>query len=333
MSPSSCSAVIGFLADLSFAFQPLCAPRRQACRTVPDWPSGPLANTVTIGDVAAFVTSKNAGPLQAGARHRVLRRLPTTSVSRRAGRPLLRRRRRHLRHPVSPTCSTSSILRRPSPSRSRCGGASPPVRRWRQRRLRGAATRSPHATSDRLVRPRPTASPSSRRRACWATAYPRALDARPSAQPDALAVDAGSIDPGPHYLGAGVPFTEPSRRAARPRHDPRCRARASHPRPDRLRRRCRRAAHLDWLIDIYREICRERGYRFRTAGDQRRDRQAWLKDKVTRGHERRSMCPRPHRRDWTPPRASSARWATSPSRRRWTSARRSSSRGARATRR
>jgi hypothetical protein len=28
----------------------------------PRWPSGALANTATIGDVAAFVTSKNAGP-------------------------------------------------------------------------------------------------------------------------------------------------------------------------------------------------------------------------------------------------------------------------------
>ena len=32
-------------------------------------------------------------------------------------------------------------------------------------------------------------------------------------RPDVLAVDAGSIDPGPHYLGAGVSFT--NRRSVR----------------------------------------------------------------------------------------------------------------------
>ena len=32
-------------------------------------------------------------------------------------------------------------------------------------------------------------------------------DSASNARPDVLAVDAGSIDPGPHYLGAGTSFT------------------------------------------------------------------------------------------------------------------------------
>ena len=55
------------------------------------------------------------------------------------------------------------------------------------------------------------------------------MEAALARKPDVLAVDAGSTDPGPYYLGAGVPFT--NRRAvqrdlggcSRPRTRTRCR--------------------------------------------------------------------------------------------------------------
>src|SRR5215470_11172844 len=101
--------------------------------------------------------------------------------------------------------------------------------------------------------------------------------------PDVLAVDAGSTDPGPYYLGAGVPYT--SRRAvkrdlammldaARARRIPVLigSAGGGGGRP-----------HVEWLVDVYREICRENGYRFRTATIQAEIDKGWLKDKVARG--------------------------------------------------
>jgi hypothetical protein len=101
--------------------------------------------------------------------------------------------------------------------------------------------------------------------------------------PDVLAVDAGSTDPGPYYLGAGVPYT--SRRAVKrdlammleaadARHIPVLigSAGGGGGRP-----------HVEWLVDVYREICRERGYRFRTAIIQAEIDKAWLRAKVARG--------------------------------------------------
>ncbi|MBI2206887.1 MAG: 3-methylaspartate ammonia-lyase, partial [Candidatus Rokubacteria bacterium] len=41
----------------------------------------------------------------------------------------------------------------------------------------------------------------------------RSMDAALARNPDVLAVDAGSTDPGPYYLGAGVAFT--NRRAVK----------------------------------------------------------------------------------------------------------------------
>src|SRR5260370_40608646 len=54
----------------------------------------------------------------------------------------------------------------------------------------------------------------------------RSMEEGLARNPDVLAVDAGSTDPGPYYLGAGVPFT--SRRAVK-RGPPLTRA-ATHPR-------------------------------------------------------------------------------------------------------
>ena len=83
--------------------------------------------------------------------------------------------------------------------------------------------------------------------------------------PDALTLDAGSTDPGPYYLGAGVPFTD--RRAVK--KDLGMILEATHAR--RIPVLVGSAGggggrpHVEWLLDVYREVCAEGGYRFRTA--------------------------------------------------------------------
>jgi len=101
--------------------------------------------------------------------------------------------------------------------------------------------------------------------------------------PDAIAVDAGSTDPGPYYLGAGVPFT--NRRAfkrdlglildaARKRRVPVLIGSAGGGGG---------TPHLAWTLEVYREICRERGYHFRTAVIGAEVDKSWLKQQMARG--------------------------------------------------
>ena len=111
----------------------------------------------------------------------------------------------------------------------------------------------------------------------------RSMQAGLARDPDVLAVDAGSTDPGPYYLGAGVPYT--SRRAVK--RDLAMMLEAAHVR--RIPVLIGSAGggggrpHLEWLVDVYREICREEGYRFRTATIQAEIDKGWLKTKVARG--------------------------------------------------
>ena len=112
---------------------------------------------------------------------------------------------------------------------------------------------------------------------------PRSMAEGMTRNPDALGVDAGSTDPGPYYLGAGVPFT--NRRAvkrdlsmileaARARHIPVLIGSAGGGGG---------APHLEWTLDVYREICRERGYGFRTAVIGAEVDKGWLKRKISLG--------------------------------------------------
>lgn len=83
--------------------------------------------------------------------------------------------------------------------------------------------------------------------------------------PDCLSVDAGSTDPGPYYLGAGVSFTDRTAvkrdlslmlEAGVKRHIPVLvgSAGGSGAKP-----------HLDWTLEIVREIAREKDLHFRLA--------------------------------------------------------------------
>lgn len=101
--------------------------------------------------------------------------------------------------------------------------------------------------------------------------------------PDALTLDAGSTDPGPYYLGAGVPFT--NRRAVK--KDLGMILEAAYAR--RIPVLVGSAGggggrpHVEWLLDVYREVCAERGYRFRTAVIGAEVDRDWLKAKVAAG--------------------------------------------------
>ena len=114
----------------------------------------------------------------------------------------------------------------------------------------------------------------------------RSMERGLARDPAVLALDAGSTDPGPYYLGAGVPFV--NRRAAkkdltmildaaRDRRIPVLigSAGGGGGRP-----------HLEWTIDLYRELCRERGYRFRTAVIDAEVDRGWLRAQVAGGRVR-----------------------------------------------
>jgi hypothetical protein len=83
--------------------------------------------------------------------------------------------------------------------------------------------------------------------------------------PHVLAVDAGSTDPGPYYLGAGVSFTD--RLAVKRDLSIMLQAGREHNIPVIIGSAGGSGAkpHLDWNLDIIQEIAREQGWHFRLA--------------------------------------------------------------------
>jgi hypothetical protein len=101
--------------------------------------------------------------------------------------------------------------------------------------------------------------------------------------PAALAVDAGSTDPGPYYLGAGVPFT--NRRAFKRDLAMILEAAAARRIPALIGSAGGGGGrpHLEFTLDVFHEIVRERGLHFRTAiipADIDRD---WLTARIAEG--------------------------------------------------
>lgn len=98
--------------------------------------------------------------------------------------------------------------------------------------------------------------------------------------PDVIAIDAGSTDPGPYYLGAGVSYT--NRNLVK--RDLSMMLEAGYDRKIPVLVGSAGGAggkpHLEWLTDIAREICREQGYQFKVALIEGELDKAWLKEQI-----------------------------------------------------
>lgn len=92
-----------------------------------------------------------------------------------------------------------------------------------------------------------------------------ALDRGMRLKPDVIAVDAGSTDPGPHYLGSGEPLV--SRFSMKRELSDLIRASRKAKIPLVVGSAggsgCRR--HVDWTVEIVREVAREQGLAFKLA--------------------------------------------------------------------
>jgi len=84
-------------------------------------------------------------------------------------------------------------------------------------------------------------------------------------KPHVIAVDAGSTDPGPYYLGSGQSFTD--RNAVKRDLEYMLKAGVTENIPVIIGSAggCGADSHLDWAVDIVREISREQGLTFKMA--------------------------------------------------------------------
>ena len=84
-------------------------------------------------------------------------------------------------------------------------------------------------------------------------------------KPHVIAVDAGSTDPGPYYLGAGISFTD--RNAVKRDVEYMLLAAVEHNIPVVIGTAggCGANAHLDWNVEIVKEIAREKKLSFQLA--------------------------------------------------------------------
>jgi len=84
-------------------------------------------------------------------------------------------------------------------------------------------------------------------------------------KPHVIAVDAGSTDPGPYYLGAGVSFTD--RNAVKRDMEIMISAAIEEDIPVIIGSAggCGGKPHLDWNVEIVREIAHEKGLKFKMA--------------------------------------------------------------------
>ena len=101
--------------------------------------------------------------------------------------------------------------------------------------------------------------------------------------PHVIAADAGSTDPGPYYLGAGVSFTH----RAMVKRDLALILTAAHERHVQVIIGSAGGGgarpHLDWFLDIVDEVLREHELRFRTAVIPSDVDRAWLTQRLAEG--------------------------------------------------
>ena len=138
-------------------------------------------------------------------------------------------------------------------------------------------------------------------------------------EPDVVAVDAGSTDPGPAYLGSAEPLC--SRRVVKGEIAQLLRSArgAGIPLVIGSAGGSGRGELVDWTADIVREVAREQGHRFPPRPDLRRHppgagrASRW---RAERSRTSRRDSPSPGKPSTTPP-PSSRRWAGSPSPKPW----------------
>jgi hypothetical protein len=86
-----------------------------------------------------------------------------------------------------------------------------------------------------------------------------------SMNPDVIAVDAGSTDPGPYYLGAGLSFTDRNAVKRDLEYMIPAALKAGIPVIIGTAGGSGAKPHLDWQVDIIEEIAREKGLQFKMA--------------------------------------------------------------------